>query len=235
MDEGEIVAILEDCERELGERGRVDLKIKRFWRAVGAVKRRPQLVDRYAARIAAIDRQAFLSGTPLVFPAGVGGALLIAGTIVGIVLLGAAFALPPDPQGGIVFLLGAGALLGATHGLAHVIVGRLFGIEFTHWYSRFPKQPQPGFKVDYASYLRARPSDRAWMHASGAIVTKLVPFVLVPVALAARVPWWTTAILLAIGVIQLATDALFSVRFGDWKKFRRERRLARSELVRSRA
>ncbi|TMD60766.1 MAG: hypothetical protein E6I87_05360 [Chloroflexi bacterium] len=233
MDETRIAAILQDCERELGERGRVDLKARHFWSAVDSVKRRPELIERYAARIAAIDRQAFLSATPLVFPAGVGRALLVAGTIVGIMLLGAAFALPADPLGGVAFLLGAGALLGATHGLAHLIVGRLSGIQFTHWYSRFPKQPQPGFKVDYASYLRARPTARAWMHASGAIVTKLIPFVLVPVAAAARLPWWTFAILLAIGILQLVTDALFSVRFGDWKKFRRERRIARGELLRS--
>jgi hypothetical protein len=142
------------------------------------------------------------------------------------------FAVPPDPAGAIAFLLGAAALVGATHGLAHVVVGTAGGMRFTHWYSRIPRQPQPGFKLDYASYLRARPGARAWMHASGAIVTKLVPFVLVPLALAARLPWWGVAILVAVGVVQLATDVLFSVRFGDWKKFRRERRLAR-ELVRS--
>jgi hypothetical protein len=40
------------------------------------------------------------------------------------------------------------------------------------------------------------------------------------------------ALLVAVGGVQLVTDALFSVRGGDWKKFLRERRLAR-ELVRS--
>ena len=65
------------------------------------------------------------------------------------------------------------------------------------------------------------------MHASGAIVTKVVPFLIVPVALAARTPWWTTALLIAIGAVQIVTDLLFSLRYGDWKKFRREMRLAR--------
>jgi hypothetical protein len=232
MEDRAIAEILDDAERELSKGRRADLRRTRFWGAVAAVKRRPDLVERYAARIADLDRRAFLASTPLVFPAAVGDALLILGTIVGVLLLGAAVAVPPDPLGGVLFLLGAGALLGATHGLAHAVVGRRFGIRFTHWYSRFPRQPQPGFKIDYASYLRADASQRAWMHAAGAIVTKLVPFVLIPVAIAARLPWWTIAILLAVGVVQLVTDALFSVRFGDWKKFRRERSLAR-DLLRS--
>ena len=232
MDEREIDAILTACERDVAS-GRVDLKARGFWRAVAAVKPRADLVERYGARIAVVDRRAFLAATPLVVPAAIGAVVLVLGTIVGIALIGAAFALPPDPAGAIVFLLGAGALVGATHGLAHVLVGTMFGIRFTHWYSRFPRQPQPGFKVDYGSYLRARPGQRAWMHAAGAIITKLVPFVLVPLALAARFPWWTAGLLLAIGVVQLITDAVFSVRSGDWKKFRRERRLARRELLRS--
>lgn len=232
MDEREIEAILAETDRRLAADRRAGLKETGFWRAVGAVKRRPDLIARYATQIADLDRRAFLAATPIALPAAFGEALLIIGAIVGVVLVAAAVARAPDNPGGIVFLLGAAALVGATHGLAHVAVGGLAGIRFTHWYSRVPKQPQPGFKIDYASYLRASPSARAWMHAAGAIVTKLVPFVLVPIALAARLPWWVAAILLAVGVVQLVTDALFSVRFGDWKKFRRERRLAR-DLVRS--
>jgi hypothetical protein len=232
MDDREIDAILVACERELTERRQADLKALGFWRAVGAVKRRPELVDRFAPRIGDIDRRAFLAATPLAFPAGAGVTLLIAGTIVGLALVAIALARPPDTLAAVLFLLGAAALVGATHGLAHVLVGAAFGIRFTHWYSRAPRQPQPGFKVDYATYLRARPSQRAWMHAAGAIVTKLVPFVLAPIAAAAGLPWWTAAILIVVGVVQLATDALFSVRFGDWKKFRREQRLSRG-LIRS--
>jgi hypothetical protein len=231
VDDREIEAILGATEREVANRP-PDLRRVGFWRAVAAVKRRPELAQRYGARIADIDRRAFLATTPLALPARAGLALLVAGTIVGVALVIAAFSLTPDPLGGVVFLLGAGALVGTTHGLAHYVVGSLAGIRFTHWYSRVPRQPQPGFKVDYASYLEAPASARAWMHAAGAIVTKLVPFVLVPVALAARLPWWTAAILVAVGVVQLITDVLFSIRAGDWKKFRRERRIAR-ELLRS--
>ncbi len=223
MDAAQIDAILTACERALGARQRPDLKALGFWRAVGAVKRRPELLNRYAARIATVDRRAFLARTALVFPIAFGVAALVLGTLVGIALLLVAFSLPPD-LAGIAVLLGAGVLIGATHDLAHLVVGRAAGIRFTHWYSDLPKRPQPGVKIDYVSYLSAPAAGRAWMHASGAIVTKLVPFLVAPIAVAAATPWWTTAILLGLGVVQLVTDLLFSVRFGDWKKFRREMR-----------
>jgi hypothetical protein len=34
-------------------------------------------------------------------------------------------------------------------------------------------------------------------------------------------------VLLALGVVQIATDLLWSVKASDWKKFRREMKLAR--------
>lgn len=231
MEANEIDAILQACERDLTSAARVDLKARRFWRAVGAVKRRPDLVDRFAMRIAEVDRRAFLAATRFVFPMRVGVALLLGGIAIGLLLIGAAFALPPD-LAGLALLLGTGALIGATHGLAHLLVGSVYGIGFTHWYSKGPPQPQPGFKIDYASYLRAPAVGRAWMHAAGAIVTKLIPFVMLPIADAARTPWWTMAILVLVGLGQIVTDVLFSVRASDWKKFIRERRYAR-EGVRS--
>mgnify|MGYP001568444969 CR=1 FL=1 len=67
---------------------------------------------------------------------------------------------------------------------------------------------------------------RAWMHASGAIVTKVVPFAAYPFALSAGLEPWAIWVVLGVGVLQLVTDALFSVRASDWKKFRREMRFA---------
>ena len=61
-------------------------------------------------------------------------------------------------------------LLGTTHDLAHLVVGRLVGIRFTHWFIDGPTRLQPGLKTDYASYLRTPPHARAWMHASGALI-----------------------------------------------------------------
>lgn len=226
LDASEIDAILTACERALASGARLDLKALGFWRAVDAVKRDPGLVEPYASRIATIDRRAFLARVRPVFPLWFGVAVLLGGTIAGLVLLAAAFALPPGASG-VATLLGAGALLGTTHDLAHLVAGRVAGIRFTHWFMDVPRRPQPGVKIDYASYLRAPASARAWMHASGAIVSKLVPFLIVPVAVAAPAPWWTSAILIAIGVVSVVTDALFSVRASDWKKFRREMRFAR--------
>jgi len=114
-----------------------------------------------------------------------------------------------------------------THGLAHFVVGAAVGIRFTDWFIDLPKRPQPGLKVDYASYLRASPRQRAWMHAAGAIATKVVPFLVIPYALAIGTDLWVVLALLALGVVQVVFDVLYSVRASDWKKFRREMRLAR--------
>lgn len=227
MDAAEIERNLTACERALDARERADLRALGFWRAIAAVKRDPALVERYASRIGTIDRRAFLARVPLALPIQIGVALLLTGTIAGVALLALAFALPADPAG-VAVLLGAGALLGTTHDLAHLVTGSASGIRFTHWYTDLPRRPQPGVKIDYASYLRAPATARAWMHASGAIVTKLIPFLVVPLALAAGTPWWTTALLVAVGVVQLLTDLLLSVRSSDWKRFLRERRVARA-------
>ena len=82
-------------------------------------------------------------------------------------------------------------------------------------------------KKETLTYLRSGPAARAVMHASGAVVTKLVPFVLVPVARAGGQPRWVVWTLLAVGAGQIVTDAVFSTRSSDWKKVRRELRAAK--------
>ncbi|HUG55906.1 MAG TPA: hypothetical protein VMJ92_02415 [Candidatus Limnocylindrales bacterium] len=227
MDEPEIERILEECERALAAGGRVDLAELGFWRAVAAVKRRPELIERHASRIAAIDRVAFLRGVPFAVPAAAGVALLVLGTAAGAALIVVSATLRGDAAGAVL-LLGIGALLGTTHGLAHLVAGALAGIRFTHAFSVPPLRPQPGLKTDYATYLRASPRARAWMHASGAIVTKVVPFLALPLVGAVGAPAWTAVVLVAIGVLALVSDAVYSIRSSDWKKFRREMRLARA-------
>ena len=122
----------------------------------------------------------------------------------------------------LLLLAGVGAVLVATHGLGHLAVGRLVGIRFTHWFIGAMRRPQPGVKTDYATYLAVSPERRAWMHASGAIVSKIVPFAFLPAAVIAEVPAWATTLLVAIGVVSIVTDALWSTHSSDWKKFRRE-------------
>jgi hypothetical protein len=127
----------------------------------------------------------------------------------------------------IMFLIGLGSLIVGTHSLTHWIVGRLVGMRFTHVFLGGPPPPRPGMKTDYATYLRATPRQRAAMHASGAIVTKIVPFALLPVSLSFYDRWpWITWLLLVIGVVQIVTDVVLSTKVSDWKKVLRELRAA---------
>jgi hypothetical protein len=226
VEEAAVERVLAECERALAGPGTPDLRALGFWRAVAAVKRRRDLVDRYATRIASIDRQAFRRRVRLVFPVSLGIIALDLGLFGGLLLLGLAIG-ADHPWRELLVLVAAGALDVTTHGLAHLAVGTFVGIDFTDWFVDLPKKPQPGFKIDYASYLRASPRQRAWMHAAGAIATKLTPFLVVPYALAIDTDVWAIAILVALGMVQIVTDLVFSVRASDWKKFRREMRLAR--------
>lgn len=226
MDDAAIDRTLVACEQALADPTAPDLRALGFWRAVAAVKRHRELVDRYAARIAAIDRQAFRRRVRLAFPVTAGVIALDVALFGGLLLLAIAIG-ASHPWRELLVLAGAGALDVATHGLAHLAVGTFGGIGFTDWFVDLPKKPQPGFKIDYASYLRASPRQRAWMHAAGAIATKLTPFLVIPYALAVDTETWAVLLLLVLGVVQILTDVLFSVRASDWKKFRREMRLAR--------
>jgi hypothetical protein len=182
-------------------------------------------VEPYAERIAALDRAAFERAVQPTFPLGVGTALLSLAALAGLVLVGSAGVAPRRSRGMLV-LAGCGLLLGTTHDLAHLVVGGLLGIRFTHWFLDGPTRLQPGLKVDYASYLRTPPVARAWMHAAGALVTKVVPLGVLGLTARAGLPAWTVATLLGIGTVQVTTDLLFSVRESDWKRFRREWRVA---------
>ena len=51
---------------------------------------------------------------------------------------------------------------------------------------------------------------------------------MIPYAVAIGTETWAVLVLLALGVIQIVTDVLFSVKASDWKKFRREMRLTRA-------
>jgi hypothetical protein len=226
VDAREIERTLDEAERLLGRGTPIDLRTLGFWRAVGAVKRDPKYVERYADRIAAIDLEAFRRRMPLRFPAALGVALLVLGSLFGLVVLWLAAAFQP-PTKELLVLAGMGAAIVCTHGLAHVLYGTLVGIRFTDWFFDVPLRPQPGFKTDYGTYLRAPASARAWMHASGAIVSKIVPFAVVPYATSIGCATWAILALVAAGIVAIVIDLVFSVRTSDWKRFKREMRLAR--------
>jgi hypothetical protein len=107
----------------------------------------------------------------------------------------------------------------------------MVGISFTDYFLGGPKPPRPGLKSDYATYLRTDPGSRAWMHASGAIMTKLAPLFALVFWLGSGAPWWSAAALVAFCLVSIATDVAFSVKVSDWKKYRRERAVARARAA----
>jgi hypothetical protein len=225
MDRDEIEAVLARSEQALATGGKVDLGETGFWNAVGAIKRNLGLVDAFAERVARIDREAFLRSALVKLRALPGTIVMIAGTIAGLVSIGLAYQSAGLGQAALL-LIGTGILMVTTHGLAHELVGAIQGMRFTHWFIYSIRVPQPGVKVDYATYLRVPASRRAWMHASGAIVTKLMPLVGLGAGVAMGAASWALWFLAVLTAFQVVTDILWSTRASDWKKFMRERRLA---------
>jgi len=222
----EIDTILNACEVQIGLGITPEINGTGFWPAVRAVKREPELIDQFADRIGAIDRAAFNSWARLVIPISLGTVIAVVGVLIGLSIISAAALIPE--WNGIVFLVGTGVLIGTTHGLGHLIVGFIGGIRFSAWFIGRGR-PQPGVKTDYGTYLRATPKARAWMHASGAIVTKAIPFLLLPTALAvSAIPTWVSLVLIGLGIVQIVTDVVWSTKSSDWAKYARERAYAAS-------
>lgn len=193
-----------------------------FWKAVSQLRKDGVLAQEFAERVAYIDRRAFETGVRLRVPAAVGTAVLACGTAAGIGALAVASGVQGRPVRTAIFLGAFGVLAVSTHSLTHWAVGRMMGMRFTHYFIGGPAPPKPGAKLDYSTYLAVPPARRAAMHASGAVVTKIVPFALIPVARSLELYGWVTVLLLVVGAGQLVTDALFSTKTSDWKKVRRE-------------
>lgn len=209
-----------------------------FWRLVGLIKRDDELIERHAEQVGRIDANAFRARFPLRLPVWAGLTLMVIAVGVGIVAVAVAVRAgsgsePDELLAGIGLVIAAGAWAAGLHSLAHYVVGRAVGIRFTGFYAAFPPPPLPGLKTDYATYLPTPPTARAWMHASGAIATKLAPFLALVFAPAARAPGWAVAILVGFGLFQIATDLLFSTKASDWKKVRRELAVARARAGRA--
>jgi len=216
----EIDSVLNTNEAEIAS-GRVpDLRATGYWRAVAAVKSDPDLVEQFAERIGAIDAVTFRVWARLVIPFWMGTVAAVLGAFAGLAFIAVSEFVPS--WNGVMFMLGTGILIGTTHGLGHIVVGGIGSITFSAWFIGRGR-PQPGVKTDYATYLRATPRKRAWMHASGAIVTKAIPFLLIPVALLmSEIPAWVPIALLVLGIIQIVTDLAWSTKSSDWAKFSRE-------------
>ena len=215
------------------EAGATDLAELGFWGLIGRVKVDPERSARWAEVAGRIDRTAFEARVQARYPIWLGNTVLLAWTLAGAAAVGLALGTSSPTVAGLALLFAAGAWSVTLHDLAHWVVGRAVGIRFTCYFLAIrPFPPRPGLKTDYASYLRTPPRRRAWMHASGAIATKLAPFLALAFRPAADAPAWAAWALLALGAFQIATDVLFSVRSSDWKKVRRELRVASRQASR---
>jgi hypothetical protein len=209
--------------------GDTDVRALGFWKLLAKVKVEPALSEHWADVAGRIDRKAFEQGVRPRFPVWFGNVVLLAGTAVGAGAIWFALTTSDPTLSGIALIASAGILSVSLHDLAHWAVGRLVGIRFTSYFFGGPFPPRPGIKSDYATYLRAAPEERAMMHASGAIASKIAPFISLAFWPATDAPAWTAWAIVAIGVGQIATDVLFSTKSSDWKKVRRERKVARAQ------
>jgi hypothetical protein len=207
--------------------GDTDLRELGFWGLLGKVKTDEAASDRWADAAGRIDRKAFEARVRPRFPVWLGNAVLLAGTAVGVVVVALALETDSPVTAGVALLLAAGIWTTVWHDLAHWAAGRLVGMRFLAYFIAWDFPPRPGLKVDYATYLRTSPGARAWMHASGALASKLAPFVVLAFWPASVAPAWTAWALVAFGVAQVALDVRYSVRSSDWMRVRRELRFSR--------
>ena len=208
------------------EGGSTELADLGFWTIVASIKRDAVWVIELADQVGRIDRELFRARVRQRAPVWLGTATMILVILVGV----AAIVLSGVWTGvaaGIALLVAGGAWSVGVHSPAHQVYAWFAGIGITDYFLGGPPPPRPGVKTEYASYLRADASRRAWFHASGALATKVAPFVAVALAPLTNAPGWAVIAMAAFGVLQIATDVVFSTRTSDWKKYRRERAIAR--------
>jgi len=208
--------------------GETDLRRLGFWPVVARIKADRVLVDGFADQAGRIDTACFRARVRRRVPVWVGNLLLLGGLLLGAAAVVLAFEASAPWIAGLSLLLSAVIWSVAVHGPAHYLTGSLFGMRFTDYFLGGPPPPRPGLKTDLATYLRVDAASRAWFHASGAIATKIAPFVALAFWPASGTPWWSAVAILALGIVQIVTDATLSVKTSDWHRFRRERAVARA-------
>jgi hypothetical protein len=208
------------------EVGATDLAALGFWRAIARIKRDAILVHAFAEQAGRIDTAAFRARVRWRVPVWVGLVLMLLVMALGVVAIVLA-GIWTGTWAGLALITAGVAWSIGVHVPAHWVSGRFAAVAFTDAFLGGPPPPRPGLKTDYATYLLADPSSRAWFHASGAIATKIAPFVAVAISPATNAPGWAVGVTAAYGVAAIATDVLFSTKSSDWKRFSRERAVAR--------
>lgn len=212
--------------------GETDLAALGFWRLLSQVKRDPVLSSHWADAAGRIDRVAFESRVRLRFPIWFGNAVLVGATAAGVAAVIIAVQTTSPMVAGLALVFAAADWSASVHGLAHWLAGRVAQIRFTSYFFDRWFPPTPGLKTDYATYLRASPEARAWMHASGAIASKVAPLVALAFWPATVAPVWAALVIAAYTLVLIVIDVVYSVRYSDWKKVRRELRVARGRASR---
>ena len=211
--------------------GRTDLGSLGFWRLLSSIKAEPSLARHWAEVAGRIDRKAFEARVRVRVPVWLGNAALVGATLAGGLAVRLAFDSTSETIAGLALLVAGGVWSASVHDLAHWAVGRVVGIRFIVYFPGGPLPLQPGLKIDYATYLRAEATARVFMHASGAIASKLAPFAALAFWPASGAPAWAAWGLVAMGAFEIVTDLVFSVRRSDWKRVRRESRIARRQAA----
>jgi hypothetical protein len=129
------------------------------------------------------------------------------------------------------YLLSFACLIFFPHCLAHFIIGTLVGIKFDYYSIRessisrlnlpisFPRLPVLSLKVNRESLKHTNPFGRGAMFASGAIVSVLLPFIVVASALP-NIPQLPGMLLLVLAIANAAFDLYYSPRAGDFSRMR---------------
>ena len=211
--------------------GATDLRALGFWRLLAQVKADGALATHWAEQAGRIDRKAFEQGVRLRFPVWLGNLVLALGVAVAAVGVGLALATDSETLAGRALVVAALDWSATVHAPAHWLVGRAVGMRFVAYFIRDLIPPFPGVKIDYATYLRVAPEARAWMHASGAIASKIAPFLALVFWPASDAPGWAAWAIAGYGVLIIGTDVFISTRTSDWKRFRREMRVARVQAA----
>ena len=211
--------------------GETDLRALGFWRLLARVKADQALAVHWAGPAGRIDRRAFETGVRFRLPVWFGNLVLVLAIAAGVAAVGIAVTTDSPELAGWALVFAALDWSASLHTPAHWVVGRIVGMRFLAYYVHDLIPPVPGLKIDYETYLRTPPEARAWMHASGAIASKLGPFLALAFWPATDAPAWAAWAIAGYAVLIIATDVFISTRKSDWKRFRREMRIARIQAA----
>jgi hypothetical protein len=204
--------------------GQTDLRALGFWRLLAKVKADPVLAHHWAEQAGRIDRKAFEARALLLVPVWFGNALLLVGTLAGAVAVAIALTTDSQTLAGLALVFAALDWSATFHAPAHWLVGRAVGMRFIAYFIRDLVLPFPGVKIDYATYLRVAPEARA-------IASKIAPLLALAFWPASDAPGWAAWAIAGYEVVIIGTDVFISTRTSDWKRFRREMRIARVQTA----